>query len=198
MKFLPGLRRPTRRSAKSFKDNEEGVTAIEFGLVAIPYLVLVLGILELGLTLGGQYSLNYGVSSASRSIRTGQSQAWSRAEFVTEICRFAVMLSDCQNKIRVDVQSANDFQGLQSVSTASFLDPNGGVAAQTNGTGQNAYAFDQGTRKTPVIVTVGYEWTLVGFLGNGAIGSIVPLSLANLGNGNRLIVATELFRNEPF
>ena len=188
MKSLSFLRGWIKRPAKSFRKDEDGVTAVEFGLVAVPYFLLVMGILELGITLGAQYSMNYGVSVASSNIRTGQSQGWSRSQFITEICQSAILLSDCESKVRLDVQSANDFQGLQAASSPNFLDASGSVAPDSSG-----FSFDMGNRKNPVIVTVAYEWTLVGFL-----GTLSPLSLGNMSNGNRLIQTTEIFRNEPF
>ena len=54
--------------------NEDGITAVEFGFVAIPFLILFMGLLEVGLVFFGNMTIEHAVTEASRLIRTGQAQ----------------------------------------------------------------------------------------------------------------------------
>ena len=46
--------------------------AVEFALVALPFLLFVLGIVGMGLYFLASTSLEYGVEAAARKIRTGE------------------------------------------------------------------------------------------------------------------------------
>ena len=59
---------------KKFIKNEKGTTAIEFSLLAIPYLMLTLGIIEIAIMYASASLLEGATNSASRMIRTGELQ----------------------------------------------------------------------------------------------------------------------------
>ncbi|WP_460351269.1 TadE/TadG family type IV pilus assembly protein, partial [Pseudoneobacillus sp. C159] len=52
----------------------EGSNAIEFGLVALPFFLLLFGILEIGLMLLVDALVETAASDAARQVRTGQAQ----------------------------------------------------------------------------------------------------------------------------
>lgn len=81
----------------------------------------------------------------------------------------------------VDVQTYASFAaGNTSAPTLSF-----------NAQGQvtNSWQFNPGGPSDIVIVRVMYQWPVFG----GPLG----FNLSNLGNGNRLIMASAAFQNEP-
>ena len=64
-----------RQGARSilfrFRRDERGVTAIEFGMVATPFIALLFAIVETALTLWTTQVLDTGVTNAARRIYTG-------------------------------------------------------------------------------------------------------------------------------
>jgi len=55
------------RSSIALADDRRGATTVEFGLVTVPFLVLVLGILELGLVFFASGSLDTATAEAART-----------------------------------------------------------------------------------------------------------------------------------
>ena len=71
--------------------SESGSTAVEFGMVAFPFFMVMGCICETGIMLFSEYAIQAGVQEASREIRTGQAQSASMtaAAFKTKICDLA-------------------------------------------------------------------------------------------------------------
>ena len=67
-------RRSRRRLLRHFLRNREGATAVEFALVALPFLAILFAIIELALNFWVTQVLENAVSDASRRIYTGQFQ----------------------------------------------------------------------------------------------------------------------------
>jgi len=79
---MRNIRRP--RSARcarplSLLRDENGSTAIEFGLIALPFLLFVLAIVGMGLYFLASVSLEHGAQAAARKIRALPSIARSSA-----------------------------------------------------------------------------------------------------------------------
>lgn len=104
--------RPLRR----FKRDRRGVTAVEFGLVAMPLLATLCATFEVAYINIENEMLAAGVSSASRAMLTGtlqDSKVTSAAKFVSDyLCpptgRLVPSNFDC-SKLIVDVRSAASF-----------------------------------------------------------------------------------------
>ncbi|MDH5722032.1 MAG: pilus assembly protein [Alphaproteobacteria bacterium] len=54
------------RLVRSYKSEESGATAVEFGLVALPFLMAILGIMEAGRILWVMNSVEYALSDTAR------------------------------------------------------------------------------------------------------------------------------------
>jgi Flp pilus assembly pilin Flp len=106
-KVAPFLRRllPTR-AARRFARHQDGAAAVEFALVAVPFLALLFAILETALVFFAGQTLEAAVTDAGRLIMTGQAQGFSQADFKTQVCnRLAGGLFDCTNGVYVNVQT---------------------------------------------------------------------------------------------
>lgn len=164
-----------------FRRNEKGATAIEFAIVATPFLALLIAIFETTLIFFTQSALETGVANAGRLIRTGQAQTQgiSEAAFKTAICDSLAGYLDCQNKLTVDVRSFDNFGGI---TLPPALDEDGELNGGT--------AFSPGGTSQVVVVRAFYVWDM-----------ITPdhiTGLSNMPDGKRLIAAASAFRNEPF
>jgi Flp pilus assembly protein TadG len=167
---------------RRFVRQQDGAAAVEFALVAVPFLALTFAILETALVFFAGQTLEAAVSNAGRLIMTGQAQSagFSQNEFKNRVCGFlSGGLFDCANGIYVNVKTYADFSAVNTTPPVN----NG----QFDTTKMN---YTPGGPGCIVAVQLYYQWPIyVSMLGN---------NLSNLNGGNRLLVATSVFRNEPF
>ena len=69
-----GFTRALKRVLRRYRRAEGGVSAIEFGFVAAPFLWMLCAVFETGLMLFAEYIIENGTAQAGRLIRTGQVQ----------------------------------------------------------------------------------------------------------------------------
>jgi Flp pilus assembly protein TadG len=164
-----------------FGRDEHGATAVEFGLVAIPFIALMFAIIETALIFFAGQTLETAVSNSARLVRTGQAQqqGLSAEAFKSKICDQVMALFDCTAKLQVDVSK---FSSFGEVDLSKPVDANGDLNSNFN--------YAPGKGGDIVVVRAFYEWpTFVKLLG---------LNLSNMPNGSHLLGATAAFRNEPF
>jgi len=100
-----------------FIRNQGGATAVEFAMIALPFLGLMAGIIELGLLFMGSVALDNAMQTASRRIRTGEltspatatsaQKEANRKAFRDEICNgMGFLAADCKAKLSIDVKTA--------------------------------------------------------------------------------------------
>ena len=61
-----------RKTFRGFVRNEEGVTAVEFALVALPFFIFVFSVIELGVSFTAQQILSNATEDLSREFYTGR------------------------------------------------------------------------------------------------------------------------------
>ena len=183
-KVTAGIRRLLRaRVARRFVRQQGGAAAVEFALVALPFLALTFAILETALVFFAGQTLETAVADAGRLIMTGQAQTggFSQADFKNQVCaRLAGGLFDCSNGVYVDVKTYT-----------SYSNAAGNTAPVNNGQFDTTKMnYTPGNPGCIVSVSIYYQWPIyVSLLGN---------TLSNLDGGKRLLVATSVFRNEPY
>jgi Flp pilus assembly protein TadG len=159
---------------------KEGTTAVEFALVAFPFIFMTVGIVELALMFMTQSVLHESTFSASRLIRTGQIQqapGGQQEMFEDAVCDFARLLIPC-GSIQYQVQS------LPSFSDAEDMPPQFDADGNLMNTG-----FDPGVENDVVLVRVAYNYPVKTPL-------MQPL-LANNG-ATRTMFSTIVLRTEPY
>jgi Flp pilus assembly protein TadG len=170
------------RAACRFARHQDGAAAVEFALVAVPFLALLFAILETALVFFAGQTLEAAASDSGRLIMTGQAQTagYTADDFKTQVCnRLAGGLFNCSGGVYVDVKTYTSFS---AVNTASPI-----VNGQFDTTKMTYPNTNPGDI---VVVTLYYQWPIyVSLLGN---------NLSNLSGGSRLLVATSVFRNEPY
>ena len=177
-----------RRSlTRAFRRNERGAVAVEFALLALPFFAIIGAILETSFFFLSSQLLDSAVDTGSRLVRTGQTADYSAENFRTAICDNLYGLFDC-NKLEIQVNTVSSFS---SASFSSPLDPDTmdwsdewKAAKLVEG------GFNPGNASQVVMVRVYYKWpTMLDILG---------FNLSNAGDGNRLMGAVRVFKNEPF
>ena len=181
---LPKFLKASRSGARSLRRDESGFTAVEFAMVATPFLMFLFGIINIGLLYFTTFTIENATESAARSIRTGQAKTagWNQATFKTQVCNRVPSFVDCPNKVRVNVAVIPD--GTDP--TPAIGTTTGGVLkADTDMVYPASFAGSQ-----IIMVTTFYQWDLA---------KVLPfLSVGNLTDGSRLVRATVAFKNEPF
>ena len=180
------IRKPPcrRRILRQFLGSESGVTAIEFAMVAPPFIALMMAIFEVAIMLFSEYVIEHGVGKAARMIRTGEVQTLelSKSEFKTLVCGNLASYLGCADNLHVDVRKFTDFA---AVSLPAPLTAEGQLSSAVT-TDSN---YEPGDPFDVVVVRVYYAWSLF------APGLTY---MANMADDKRLLSGGAAFRNEPF
>ena len=180
---------------RRFRSNRDGVTAIEFGLVALPFTLFVLGIMAVGLQFFTVNALDNAVETASRKIRTGEAQraGLKLSDFKNLVCDAggAYIKKDCNN-IYVHVQSATNWADISPRECAR----NGRMTAQSNMTAN--LVDSSGGAEQVVLVTVCYDWRLPIKFPYLQYMMMRPRDNVALASGGSLIQSVATFRTEPY
>jgi Flp pilus assembly protein TadG len=186
VEIAAGKRRRNRLVA--FIKNEKGATAVEFALVAAPFLAIVAALIQTFLVFFAQSVLENAVRASGRQILTGQvqlqdaslSQAAAQTNFKNTVCSNANVLFTCTG-LMVDVRVANNWSSANTGMPTLTYDINGNV--------NNTWQFNPGNAGDIVVVRVIYLWPV--FFGP------IAFNMANQANGSREIMASAAFQNEP-
>jgi Flp pilus assembly protein TadG len=168
---------------RGFGADERAATAVEFAILITPLLFLVLASLQLAIIFFANQALESAAIKAGRQLMTGadQNAGATQAQFQQSVCNTAQFLFAC-NGVMVDVQSASAYSRIDTTPLALTYDPSGKIT--------NSWSYSPGAAGDIVILRVMYNWPVVA-------GPLLP-GLANQPNGDRLLVATAVFKNEPF
>ncbi len=177
--------RKAGRAFGRFGRATRGAAAVEFGLVAVPFFLLMFGVGEVSMMGLAQTSLDYAVNETARRIRTGEAQTSgsSYTDMQTQICngmnRFMVL--SCSGNLYLDV---NHY--------ASFTDAANGQTnpIQNNQFQSNGFGYNPGVSSEIVVVRAYYRWQVITPLFQPIFQSI--------SGGDRILVSTMMFRNEPY
>lgn len=176
-----------KRGLAAFWREEDGSYAIEFALVAAPFLAIVLAILELGLVFLAGTHLEKAVDQASRTILTGaaQSSGFDVVAFRNEIITASAGALFNASGLKIDVRPQTSFA---SIDTTVPVNADGEVDDTT-------FSFDAGTCNEIVLVRVYYNWPVIApKFGAQNLG----LDLSSNTKGIHILSSIKAFQNEPF
>ncbi len=179
----------TRRSVLSrLRHDSSGAVLMEFAFVAGPFIALIFAILQVALIFFADQMLDTSTQAASRFIMTGtaQTQAWSASKFKTETCKTLpafMQTNNCSN-LTIDVTTLGSSPG-------SFGNANTGQPTITYNAGvpSTPSNYQPGGKEDIIMIRLTYPWNIVGAPG---------LDLANMQNGQYLLMATTIARTEPY
>jgi len=160
---------------------QDGVAAVEFGLVAAPFLALVFAIMETALVFFAGQALETAAADSARLVMTGQAQmqGFDETKFKEAVCAKISGLFNCSAGIKVDVRKYASFAGIN---IAKPIDAVGNFSG--------SFTFDPGQPGDIVMVRLMYQWPVY--------VSLLGLNLSDMAGGKRLLMSTVAFRNEPY
>lgn len=178
---LPAYFRRLAKQAARFSGTRDGATAVEFALIAPPFLATLVAIFEVLTFLFGQMAMQNAADQAARYFMTGQAQnnGWTAATVVNKVC--PAMLFNCNN-VFITVQNSSSFAAVNTSAPQMY---NNGQALT-----QSSYAYDPGSPNEVMVVQLVYAWP-VAF---GPLG----FKLGNLPNGAIEMMGVSAFRVEPY
>jgi TadE-like protein len=182
------------RRSTTFMGEQSGTTAMEFGLVITPFLMMIFAVINSAMYFFTVNSLDRGVEDTSRQIRTGEFRfggagglPMNVGEFRDKICANAKNGGgsiDC-SKLNILVKNnGTSWAGLavDNCQTAGNL-------TQSTGARSDSLSTYVGSKEAVVMVTACYLWDLPQYL--------PLLKLSNFGN-SLLIQSSTTFKSEPY
>ncbi len=185
-------RLPRSALMRRWRQDVSGATSVEFAIVALPFVLLLFGIMSVCLYYFADFSTENATWQAARAMRTGQLQQGQGAYagavttddrkkiFKKAFCDRVPLFPDCTTKVVVIVQSNSGFGTIAQPNCAS----NGVMINDATA------AFNPGAASSVILVTVCYPWEF---------GGKLPIfHLGNLQGGALLMQASAAFRTEPY
>lgn len=165
---------------KNWKKNQDGSTAVEFALIGIPFILMVIGIIEMALMFTAQSLLEASTAEAAREIRTGAVQQGGGEDLFREtLCDFAGVLIACDD-LQYQVVAVDNFEDAQDFPDAEF-DEEGNLENQE---------FTSGGVSDVVMIRIAYKYAIK--------TPMMQLMLTNNDDGNRILLSTVVIQTEPY
>lgn len=171
------------RQRRAFLRDERGVTAIEFGLLAPPFFLIIGAILETSVVFLSTQILETALQDTARLVRTGQMQSSTSERFKTEICSRLYGLFNCDG-LFLELQDLDGFSDNQIAPPIDF------DCEEEDCRWNREPIYSPGQTSNYMAAQVYYRWPIIlDFYG---------VTLANLSTGERVLGAATVFQNEPF
>jgi Flp pilus assembly protein TadG len=180
-RLVPGAKRLLGfATARRLVRQQDGAAAVEFALVAAPFLAMVFAILETALVCVAGQALETAAADSARLIMTGQAQnaGYDQVKFKEAVCAKIYGLFNCNGGLHVDVKN---YPSFASIPTAKPI---------TNGNMDTNFGYSPGNPGDIVVVKLMYQWPVY--------VSLLGLNLSDISGGKRLLMSTVAFRNEPY
>lgn len=157
---------------------QRGAAHIEFALVGPPFLLVLVGTVELSAMFFASSVIEGATKEVARQIRTGQIQtsADPMAAFQSNLCDALMNVIDC-TEVMFHVET---FGSFSAVSMPVEVDEDGEVTST---------GFTPGSAEEVTVVRAMYRWEFMTPL----IDYLIPASL-----GGHLLISTVAFQNEPY
>jgi Flp pilus assembly protein TadG len=181
--LLRRLFAPVIRRGSDLARDDQGVTVVEFALLAPIFFTMIFAILETAMVFFASQVLDSAVEDASRKIRTGEAQTagFQMTDFRSLLCDSTFGLFDCA-QIRLNVRNIGSFAAANEPVVQNCTE----IACSWT----LEELFLPGVGREVVQVRAFYRWPLV--------ITLPYFNLKNQPDNYRLIAGTRVFRNEPF
>ena len=180
-----------RTASIRFLRRDSGATAVEFGLVATPFLALLGAIMQTAYMMWAQQNLDFALQGAARSLLTGQFQVAHSGSTDQASLLSALKASMCGSGMSTAFSCANLKLDVTVASSFATTAP--------------PQAVDPGTKTWSTVFGTHYSCAPPGAIVIATAATKFPMyfSLLNTGlsrfsDGSALLEATTVFRTEPY
>lgn len=171
------------RDHLAIRRDQRGAAIIEFAMVAAPFAALLVAIAQTSIVFFGQQNLETTAQKVARQLTTGavQKAGLSKAQFDALVCSKLPSFMPC-NAVMVDLRVANSFSAAETGMPALTYDGSGKIT--------NSWNYQPGNPGDILVLRVMYIW--------GVTTAPLGFDLSNMGPNKRLMVATSVFKTEPY
>jgi Flp pilus assembly protein TadG len=183
MDIFSTLRALNRRGRQLLRGNQRGTAVIEFAMVAAPFAALLLAIAQTSLVFFAQQNLETSAQTVARQLTTGavQKAKMSQADFTALVCTKLPAFMDCSNLL-IDLRVVNNFASANTGMPTLSYDADGKIT--------NTWNYQPGNPGDVQVLRVMYVWRVS--------GAPLGFDLSNMSNSRRMLVATSVFKTEPY
>jgi len=178
---------PVIGRGRRFARDEKAATAVEFGILALPFFTVIFAIIETSVVFLAGQILDSAVNDSSRHIRTRQAQAAGDTadDYRAAVCKGLFGMFDCDdhNRLRIRVSEVDSFGETEPMLPLACDEDTGSCNWSL------VEAYDPGGASSIIMVEAYYKWP--------TIVNLPWFDLATLPDGTRLLAAVRIFRNEP-
>ena len=181
--------RPVVKCRYPFLRNKNGSAAVEFAIIAPIFLGIMFSMFEVGWFFYTNSVIDASLDRAGRMLRTGQVQqsiATPADQFTflyDEICDVVSAFGDCSTRLTLEVQTFNTFADLAAATTPM-------VCADSPPAEVAAIPFSPGTELSIVRARMCLIYD--------TINPMIGVNLAEGPQGQRHLISTVIFKNEPY
>ncbi|WP_157017535.1 TadE/TadG family type IV pilus assembly protein [Mesorhizobium xinjiangense] len=179
------------RRRRGFLRNRDGVVAIEFAVLVLPFSLLIFAVLESCISFVGQQILTNATDEVARFVRTGQVRAEDLDQDVLEklICdRLDLLVASGCDGLDVDLRTHASYAA--AAATGYKID-NGEIVLTINGNvDPEGFKVEAGDSEDRNMLRVFYRWPVM--------TDFLRETMSNLSDGKTLHFATVTWKNERF
>lgn len=193
------------RLLKRFLRSNEAATAIEFSILAIPFLMVIFATFETFVAFAGEQLVLNATDTLSRKIRTGQitfntgrSTDMNETQFRTAFCDEIAVVISCSDtekstpaKLYIDLHQVTSFAAIPK--TVPLISTNSGAGKDLD---TSSFSYSPGGAGTINMMRVYYRWSIMTDLVRPYISNLQPQGSSS--PSQFLIVATTAFQNEDY
>lgn len=194
---------PAKRLRRLLKSSE-GATAIEFAILAIPFMMIVFATFETFIAFTGEQLVSNAVDTMSRRVRTGQitfglgrTTDMTQTQFRQEFCKQISVMITCSgsepatpSKLFIDLQQVTNFADIPT--NVPLVATNGGKSRDLD---VSKLKFTPGGAGKINMFRAYYRWPITTDLVRPYISNIQSEGSTK---GDFLIVSTSAFQNENY
>ena len=169
----------------AFRRDEDGAATIEFCLLLPAFIAIFISSYESGLMMVRNVMMERGVDIAVRELRLGTPTPPTFNEFKQSICDNAVIISDCENVIQVELRPISTTTWGPLIPTPTCID----IESNLDPIDQTEYSV--GTNNELMLVRVCSLFDVI-FPTTGW-----GMKMPQFDDGRYALVATSAFVNEP-
>lgn len=170
------------RKLRAFRRADGGASAVEFAIVSVPFVALLVGILELAIVFYAGEVLELSAAQAGRMVMTGQAQTGglTAATYKAAVCSKLSTLFSC-DKLNIKVSTYSSFSSA-TVTPTYTSDGQLDTSSMT---------YAPGTAGSVVIVQLFYQWPVV-------FATMNYWLINQSTTKSNLLIATAVIQNEPY